>query len=41
MAAEVSALVIGLCLAGAWLGSQLFPPLAPPHMRNRKLVSQT
>jgi hypothetical protein len=40
-AAEVMALVLGLTTAGGWLGGQLFPPLAPPHMRKRRLVSQT
>jgi hypothetical protein len=40
-AAEVVGLVIGLCAAGGWLGGQLFPPLAPPAMRKRRLINQT
>jgi hypothetical protein len=40
-AAEVLGLVTGLCTFGGWLGGQLFLPLAPPRMRNKRLVAQT
>jgi len=35
-AAEVLGLTVGLCTAGGWLGGQLFPPLAPKGVRNRR-----
>lgn len=40
-AAVILVFLIGLVTAGGWLGGQLFPPLAPRWMRQRKLHQQS